>query len=392
MPKNIIQSLKQYYSTKNASPNIHTYNAYSMSDVYCILGDIGENVFRNTKKAIGRPLWFRGQENENYTLLPSLYRGRKNRVNATNTYSKISLAEEYRHQNFSARVNHLTSTSPKSRVEWQEVLQHHFGKTRFMDWSESLETAVHFALEPFVDTKNTQDNRIRRATNTPGIWVLNPYRLNEHVYDFFADTVNAKYVDGALKNLFTNSELGKMVSKMQQALKENKDLYFNFGDEEMIDVAINGFLSICILDEHYHYNAGNMKQMLKEFEFNPFFYLAVRYYADALSVDADINTKLLPPLASVQPYHSERIRAQRGTFTIFPNYCRTEEAAQLAGTKMDVVAIESQKSIADCFCNIRLCDPVRIAKELIYAGERRPEVYPDIQIYADYLETDEMFL
>lgn len=59
---------------------------------------------------------------------------------------------------------------------------------------------------------------------------------------------------------------------------------------------------------------------------------------------------------------------------------------------MDVIPIESQKSISDCFCNIRLCDPVRVAKELIYAGERLPEIYPEIQVYADYLETKRFYV
>lgn len=391
MAENIIRRLKKYYKANASMSGIHVYNAYTMSDVYNILDDIGQNIFGIKKDTIGRPLWFRGQESEAYMLLPSLYRNRENKKNSKRSYSTLSLAEEYRHQNFSARVNHLIKTNPKNRVEWQELLQHHFGKTRFMDWSESLEKALNFALEPFIDTKDTWDNRNRRATNTPGIWVLNPYGLNEHIYDFFADAKNSEYVVDALKNLFPKSDLVTKGQEIQSELGAMKDVYFNFGDKKL-DIAVNGIVSVCILDEYYHYNAENMVHMLERNEFNPFFYLIVRYYADALPVNAEINTELLPPIASVQPYHSERIRAQRGTFTIFPNYCRSEAAAQLAGTNMDVISIESQKKIADCFCNIRLCDPVRIAKELIYAGERRPEVYPDVQIYADYLETERFFL
>lgn len=382
MAANIVRQIKGYYSANAPASKIHTYNAYSMSDVYEVLEDIG------------RPLWFRGQESEAYMLLPSLYRGRENKQNTKGFYSKLSLAEEYRHQNFSARVNHLIQTNPKNRVEWQELLQHHFGKTRFMDWSESLEKAINFALEPFIDTKDTHDNRTKRASATPGIWVLNPYRLNGHIYDFFAEPNNYNYVIKALKRLFSGNDLIRIGREIQDELKCMKDVYFNFGGngKKDVDIAINGIVSVCVLDEYCHYNAENMARMLEQNEFNPFFYLVARYYADALPVEADINMDLLPPIASVQPYHSERIRAQRGTFTIFPNYCRTSAAEQLAGTNMDVVALESQKSVADCFCNIRLCDPVRIAKELIYAGERRPELYPDVQIYADYLETKEFFL
>lgn len=86
---------------------------------------------------------------ETYRLVPSLFRDRENKQNKNESYSTLSLAEEYRHQNFSARVSYLAQSNLRSRVEWQEVLQHHFGKTRFMDWSESVETAVNFAIEPF---------------------------------------------------------------------------------------------------------------------------------------------------------------------------------------------------------------------------------------------------
>ncbi len=393
MGENILGAIKTYYKSEKWKSCIRIYDAYSMADVYNKIEDIGQNVFKNVGGSIGRPLWFRGQEKEEYTLIPTLYRERDNSMNRDRSYSAFSLAEQYRHQNFAARVTHLIQSGPKNRVEWQEVLQHHLGKTRFMDWSESAQTAVDFALESFLDTKNSIDNSIKRSTATPGIWVLDPYKLNSHVYDFFAEKENLEYVIRALRSLFSDAtELEKAGKELQDELKENKKKYFDFSEGEVIDAAINGLVSICVLDEHYHYNAENMKCMLKSREFNPFFFLLVRYYADALPVEAELSKNLLPPLASVQPYHSERIRAQRGTFTIFPNYCRSEEAKHFGGTAMDIIPIESQKYVHDCFCNIRLCDPVRVAKELIYAGERMPEIYPDVQVYANYLETQKFFL
>lgn len=389
----IVNDIIKYHTTRDPVACIHTYSAYSMSDIFNILNDIGENVFEIKGNTIGRPLWFRGQDKEDYTLIPSLYRERENKPNKSCFYSTFSLAEEYRHQNFAARVSHLTHPIPNSRTEWQELLQHHLGKTRFMDWSESIKTAINFALEPFIDTRDTMDNKVKRSLITPGIWVMNPYKLNEHVYDFFSDSNNSIYIENALRNLSIKAAEVKGVSRsIQDELRKYKDIYFNFDDEKILDISINGLVSICVLDEYCHYNAEHIGCMLKNKEFNPFFYLLVRYYADAIPVEADVNKILLPPLASVQPYHSERIRAQRGAFTIFPNYYRTDRAKQFVGTKMDVIAIESQKNINDCFCNIRLCDPVKIAKEFLYAGERWPEIYPDIQVYADYLETKGFFV
>lgn len=397
-------AVRKYYQKrgKDKTSDIISYDAFSMSDIYAILWEIGQEKQQKDGKSKGgrdfqnpiRPLWFRGQSKEEFTLIPSLFRGRENNANAEEFYSTLSLAEEYRHQNFSARVNHLTSTRPDSRVEWQEILQHHFGKTRFMDWSESVEIALNFALEPFIDTKDTEDNRLSRSGLTPGIWVLNPYRLNEKVYDFFCDKEKGlELIMHSLKSLIScPDDIEVFGNKLKDEMNSHKNIYFNLSDQNIIDSAINGIVSVCVLDNHYHYNGERMQRMLENFEFNPFFFLLVRYYADALPVKADVNTTLLPPLASIQPYHSERIRAQRGTFTIFPNYYRTKEALSLMGTKMDVIAVESQRYISDCFCYIRLCDHVRIARELIYAGERRPVLYPDIQIYADYLETQKFYL
>lgn len=246
MARKLISAINTYYASMAPGACIPKYNAYSMADVYNSLNDIGQNVFCMTGNEIGRPIWFRGQSMETYRLVPSLFRDRENKQNKNESYSTLSLAEEYRQQNFSARVSYLAQSNLRSRVEWQEVLQHHFGKTRFMDWSESVETAVNFALEPFIDTKDTEDNRKKRAMISPGIWVVNPYRLNEHVYDFFADQENRAYIEKTLKNVIADSK-------------------------------------------------------------------------------------------------------------------------------------------------IRQCDPARIARELIYAGARRPEMYPDMQAYADYLETKEIF-
>lgn len=392
----LTKELTESFEAEKNNPHVKRYNVYSAADIYSILYDINQSFFSNS--FVGRPLWFRGQSFEHYRLLPSLYRNRENKTaDGLKMYSRLSLAEEYRYQNIAARVNHLIDTGPNSRVEWQEVLQHHFGKTRFMDWSESLRTALDFALEAFIDTLDNEKNAAHRAQMTPVVWVLNPYRLNEHIYDFFAeDSPKAKeLIKKALTNvIYTESQREKLAKNIQEELKRHKDIYFNLGDKEAsIDITIDGIVSACILDKHYHYNAEHMKNMLKSYEFNPFFFLLVRFYTDALPIEVKLDHQMiLPPLASIQPYHSERIRAQRGTFTIFPNYCREEEALHIADTELDRILIESQKEISDCFCQLRLCDPNRITRDLICAGERRPELYPDIQIYADYLEAQKFHI
>ncbi len=76
-----------------------------------------------------------------------------------------------------------------------------------------------------------------------------------------------------------------------------------------------------------------------------------------------------------------------------PFFCREDLQAKMPFVGVVLISLRNTaKDFKSGFCHIRLCDPVRIAEELIYAGERRPDVYPDIQVYADYLETERMFL
>lgn len=372
----------------NTGSFIKSYNAHALSDVYDIISNI---IFKMEQKEgnfnLGQSLWFRGQSYEKYNLIPSLLRSNSSKTNSKGTYSSLSLMEDYRFQNFSSRVNHLVHTSPESRIEWQELLQHHFGSTRLMDWSESARTALSFALEPYIDSKRDRwKNDVDKIT--PNLWVLNPKKLNLKIYDFLKNDQNNDLIQKAIKEFnYSTKALKAEADKIQNDLKENNNIYFQVSENGESDIAIDGLISICTLDKYRSSLSGNLKKLVESREFNPYFYLLLRFYADSLPVEADPYKNLLPPLAALQPYHSERIRAQRGTFTIFPNYFMNSNAEQMNSINMNILSIEAQKNLSDCFYCIRLCDPITIAEDLICSGERRTELYPDIQTYAELLET-----
>lgn len=162
---------------------IHTYTVANLAEYYESITDIAH---LDGAKA-GTPLWFRGHPYSYYNLLPSIMRmdDTQDQINKNETYGTKKLKEDYRIQNYKARVFHLTPSKPSMKLEWQALYQHNLGKTRLMDWSESARTALSFALEAFINPRELKDLDYHRCNSTPTIWVLNPKRLNEKTYSFF---------------------------------------------------------------------------------------------------------------------------------------------------------------------------------------------------------------
>lgn len=101
-----------------------------------------------------REIWYRGQSNAEYSLLPSLFRNKKGIDKEKvifNTYRKLSQHLKDSHQN-----------------EWNLLIdmQHYFVPTRLLDWSESLGVALFFAV-----TNHQDDSNI-------ALFLLDPIELN----------------------------------------------------------------------------------------------------------------------------------------------------------------------------------------------------------------------
>lgn len=365
------------------------YNVSSLSqfyeavdDLHCKMKQSSEVSAENSPGKGG--LWFRAHGYAHYQLLPTLYRGKYYKSNKTNTYSQMNLKEDLRYQHFKARVYHSIHSNPVRESEWMEIYQHHFGSTRLMDWTESARTALLFTLEARIDTRTDKKLEYERWHQTPCVWVLNPYLLNFRAYDFLAGRMgNQKQFMGTLSKSTNFRDLCR-------EMKNNKEIYFNVPDE---DIEIQGILSLCVLEDYRASLGAELEQYVKNLQFNPFYYTALRVYSDGLPyIISDEKEHILPPLAILHPYHSERIRSQRGVFTIFPNYILGASAQEyISKRKIDIRAMENQPYINDCLACINILNPSKVAETLIKSGGRRTELYPDIQNYADVIETKDYY-
>lgn len=102
-------------------------------------------------------LWYRGQGGYDWSLVPSLYRGR------VDPKHEREIVRDFR---LRASTYLEPGRMPTEYLEWLFVMQHHGLPTRLLDWSESHLVGLYFAV---LDHANTGD---------AAVWVLDPWDLN----------------------------------------------------------------------------------------------------------------------------------------------------------------------------------------------------------------------
>lgn len=322
-------------------------------------------------------LWFRGLSDINHTLVPSLFRQSTRVTSTVGDYSTMHYAEDIRTQHYIAKNFHFLGKEPSSRVEWLEVMQHHEMNTRALDWSESSIHSLIFALEAFINDRRYSDQD--RSFCVPCVWVLEPGELNKKIFGYLSKQIEAE------------SELVHgLIRELQLSVREQNELLQTikkFGHEELQRTAETSHLdyifNLSVINDEILRDRNRIKALLCKGDIlHPYYYLLSRIYADGKILD----NRDLPPLAVVQPYHSERIKAQKGVFTIFPFY--REKSLDDAVRKMTVNpdAMENNGLAEKCLYKIILSSPQKIAYELMANGMNNSWLYPEMPIVANELE------
>lgn len=334
------------------------------------------------KEGSGKSIfWFRGHAVASYNLDPNIFRGADYKYNENQTYSNNHLREDYRFQSFMARnFDNIDYRMPQYVIEWQEVMQHFFTKTRLMDWSESLTVALEFALESFIHPVKDEEIARRCRVAEPVIWILRPNVLNEKVYWSFANS--PELVDKAMpfrESRTTNDRIErkrlteKIISELSE--KGNKGIYYDL--EGRSEQNINRIIGLSALEMEREAYKGREIEAVENFEINPFFYLLLRYYSDGIPV----KMGELPPVAVIHPYHSQRIRMQKGVFTVFPYYIPDKGMKEIKAKtgSYPSFGMEYMEQCSESLYQIRILDPQRVARELMMTGAKRANLYPDMQ-------------
>lgn len=374
---------------KEAAHKVMIRYAESLADVYQRIEEIDAEVSAELEaenKVQGgpnrRPLfWFRGHSRSHYHLFPNIYRGAEINCDGAEPYTANHLREEYRFQHFMARnYDNITRRIPQSFIEWQEVMQHYGALTNLMDWSESLHVALEFSLEDFFKPVRDLEVEERCRTSDPAIWVLRPNMLNRAVYDSFVN--NSPLISKSLQ--LYGGDMA-MANKIADELKNKSSsgIYYSLKEEK--EQNMNVLISLSSLELLRNAYRGRELEALKKLELNPFFFLLLRYYSDGLPV----GYGALPPLAIIHPYHSERIKVQKGVFTVFPYYFYDQCLREINNSeiiKNPPIAMEYMSKCIPYLYKIQIMNPTRVANELMRTGTKRGGLYPEMQIIAEDLE------
>tara|TARA_R100001086_G_scaffold227949_1_gene147267 strand:- start:1401 stop:2147 length:747 start_codon:yes stop_codon:yes gene_type:complete len=115
-------------------------------------------------------VWFRGQSDAEWKLLPGFLR-----LNAP-------ISETTFLNRFKQSASMLADRRPESSFDWMFLMQHYGVPTRLLDWSESPLVALYFAIEKFSDKPGVD----------AALWSLWPTMLNRNAN--IHDNVEGNYI------------------------------------------------------------------------------------------------------------------------------------------------------------------------------------------------------
>lgn len=321
-------------------------------------------------------LWYRGLSHISHSLIPGLFRT-KTRVDQDFGASTLHYAENVRMQHYIAKDYHYFSLEPSSRLEWLEVMQHHGMNTRVMDWSESSIHSLIFALGNFFEMPD--QNKDGRRLASPCVWVMDPGGLNRETFQLISQDgkLCVELLEGLDFSPLENDKIQENVERMKKLFESSG----NYGASDTVH--LNNIINLSALTDEYTRNLPMIKQiLLTDQEIPLIYYFLIKIY----SAGYILKERKLPPLCVVHPYHSERIKSQRGVFSVFPFYREREGDDELRELKINPDAMENNETAQRHLHKIILIRPQRIVEEMLVNGIDGSWVYPELPEMAKILE------
>ncbi|RZK12019.1 MAG: FRG domain-containing protein [Flavobacterium sp.] len=171
------------------------------------------------------PVWFRGQGDMNWSLVPKLMRLAQ------------QLPESHYFNRFKQDASFILNTHPKSEFEWLFLMQHYGVSTRLLDWSESPLVALYFAC-------------ITEENNDGALWVLLPTVLNlksryQSEYEFEIPSFDDEHLENYLPSTISREKKSSLLPMAAIAPRNSIRMQaqkgvFTISHREVIPIEIAG--------------------------------------------------------------------------------------------------------------------------------------------------------
>jgi len=328
----------------------------------------------------GGELWFRGQSDSSYNLVPGTFRFKKEssvkreQIAGHLTESLIKSDIRNLEQFVTKSQSYLGGKNPQSNIDYYLLGQHYGLETRLLDWSTSPLTGLFFALEKYF---SKDDININAA-----VFVLDPVWLNFIFH--FCDLVRQPYL--IRRKEFQNMYNTVVDYVRRYELKGVKVQHFDLNEDYFKWNKLFGInsLPIAILPPHIDNRIINQKSRFTLHGENPFFfeelmeketlvcedvedYLADNIFRNIYSYKSQELSKIILDKNKSQKLIDEMNNERKVPFKNFVEHLHTNFYKRL-GNKNRIRKITILKKHIP-----------KIVNELKQAGYNHSLIYPDIE-------------
>ena len=147
------------------------------------ISDLIEEIKTTESQFNNAQLWFRGQKDFSWKLIPSVHR-----------LDPVLESEFANHFRLRAPSLHSNCPAPKDYPKWLPLMQHYRLPTRLLDWTESPVVALFFATEN------------RTFDGERSIWMIAPGKLNERFYLEVIPFLGNDLIETTITNSFNRNK------------------------------------------------------------------------------------------------------------------------------------------------------------------------------------------
>lgn len=288
----------------------------------------------------------------------------------------MHMAEQLRIQQYYAKEYPFIKDGGHNTVEWLGMGQHFGINTRFLDWSVSAIHSTIFAVEKYFEDSAYE------GTDIPCLWVLKPQEMNRRIVDAI---LSKDWLEKCERYYQGRKE--EVIREWCRFVRSKSDKFrqvFVEGNSRNQWAHLDYIYNIAYFDRILGAVKDGPKASLEQGIVNPLFvFLAMIYIDGSLALQDDLLNRT--PLAVVHPLNSERIREQKGVFTVFP--FPYSEAYHAVGDSLDYMRMEWNPKLSGALCKIVMLHPRKICRELREIGAHRSWLFNEPECIAKEIES-----